>query len=128
MSTSADCGRIIWAVLPPLLSERFAEGFTSKEGISGVLKNIADRLVTNRSYFKSAAAKADELEQIVFDDESPSWGVWPLWIDHEGLELCGAIGILLGCRLTMALADCDVTDNEAVKEVFDGLIEAKAAA
>jgi hypothetical protein len=122
---TADSGRMVWAVLPPMLSERFAEGLTSMEGSSAALRTVAARIVTERPYRAIVMAKADELESIVFDDETSSWGVWPLWIDREGLELCVAIGIILGCRLKMALKDCEVTDDKTVKEMIDDLIEAK---
>jgi hypothetical protein len=125
MSTSADSGRTIYAVLPPLLAERLAECFESKEGFSAILRNASDQLLADPRYLKSVITKADELEPLIFDDESPSWGIWPLWLDREGLEMCGAIGLILGFRLKAALAEYDVTKDEAVKDAIEGLIEAK---
>ena len=100
MLTSADSGCTVYAVLPPLLAERLTE---SREGT--ILENVSDRLLADSRYLKSVIGKADELEPIVFDDDHPNWGIWPLWLDREGLEMCGAIGLILGFRVRAALAE-----------------------
>jgi hypothetical protein len=120
MLTSADSGCTVYAVLPPLLAERLTE---SREGT--ILKNVSDRLLADSRYLKSVIGKADELEAIVFDDDRPNWGIWPLWLDREGLEMCGAIGLILGFRVRAAFAEYDVIEDEAIKGVIEGLIEAK---
>ena len=95
----------------------------SREG--AILENVSDRLLADSRYLKSVIGKADELEPIVFDDDRPNWGIWPLWLDREGLEMCGAIGLILGFRVRAALAEYDVIEDEAIKGVIEGLIEAK---
>jgi hypothetical protein len=72
--------------------------------------------------------KADELDPIVFDGESSSWGPWPLWLDAEGLQYCGAIGLILGFRLKAFLKDNNLSNTDHAKDIIESLIEDKALA
>jgi hypothetical protein len=72
--------------------------------------------------------KADELEPIVFDGESSSWGPWPIWLDAEGVQYCGAIGLILGFRLKGFLKDNSLTNADLARDIIESLIEDKALA
>lgn len=66
------------AVLPPDLAARLN---------TAILRKVEGRLLADKTFFSRVIARADLLEAIVFDDETPSWGPWPLWLDDDGLEL-----------------------------------------
>ena len=119
MRITANSSFTVWAVLPPALVDRFSER---------TLTEASHRLLSDKVFFAGVMKKADELDPIVFDGESSSWGPWPLWIDAEGLQYCGAIGLILGFRLKAFLKDNDLTNADAAKGIIESLIEDKALA
>ena len=92
---------------------------------TAILRKVEGRLLADKTFFSRVIARADLLEAIVFDDETPSWGPWPLWLDDDGLELCGAIGLALGIRLEIFLKDHKIVDADLAKDLIDSLIRRK---
>jgi hypothetical protein len=119
MRSRADSSFTVWAVLPPGLVDRFSER---------TLSEASHRLLSDKAFFSGVMGKADELEQVVFDGESSSWGPWPLWLDAEGLQYCGAIGLILGFRLKAFLKDNNLSNADHAKDIIESLIEDKALA
>ena len=104
------------AVLPPVLATRLS---------TVILRKVEGRLLADKAFLSAVMARADVLKTIVFDDETPSWGPWPLWLDEDGLELCGAIGLILCTRLEIFLKDRDLVDTDLAKNLIEGLIRKK---
>jgi hypothetical protein len=109
---------MVWAVVPPMLAERFNEE---------TLKGIGHRFLLDKPFAASVLRTVNELEEIVLDGDNPSWGVWPLWLDQDGLEFCGAISLILGVRLKSWLSENDL-DPGMSKTIINALLESKAAA
>jgi hypothetical protein len=116
MRSRVDSSFTVWAVLPPTLVDRFSER---------ILSDASHRLLSDKAFLSGVMRKANELEPIVFDGESSSWGPWPLWLDDEGLEYCGAIGLILGFRLRALLEDQQI-DCGFARTAIESLIEDKA--
>ncbi len=115
MTTGEHLSFVVWAVLPPKLIERTTEA---------ALKKVGRRMLASKAFASEVLKKADELEDIVFNPEAPSWGVWPLWFDREGLEFCWAIGLILGFRIRAFLLDHQI-DCGFARTVIESLIEDK---
>jgi hypothetical protein len=103
-------------ILPPVLAARLSPV---------ILKKVERKLLTDKAFFFRVMVRADLLETIVFDDEISSWGPWPLWLNEDGLELCGAIGLLLGIRLEIFLKDRGLVDADLAKNLTGRLIRRK---
>jgi hypothetical protein len=94
----------IWSVLPPRLVERIRRHHHAVYGRhltpSQAFARFWHEFVTDEAFRERIQTNAGELRPIVFDAQSPSWGIWP--IDPEE---CAGIGFFLGLSLEESLSD-----------------------
>jgi hypothetical protein len=118
MTTGEHPSFVVWAVLPPVLSERLSEA---------ALRKVGRRMLASEIFLSAVLNKADEIEDIAFNPETPNWGIWPLWLDREGLEFSWAIGLILGFRIRSSLEDHQM-DCALAKTIIESLIDDKEKA
>jgi hypothetical protein len=84
------------AVLPPALSDRIRARYAKRMRNGNISRRALDpfwrSFMDDEEFCDRIMSNCDELAEVIFDPDDPSWGIWPV-LD---LEKCLGLSLLLG--------------------------------